>query len=113
MAVRWRALVIAALAVVATGCDRDEQSQSPTTQVVVALVRDAAAQVPPSDDPDTLPVVYVVSSADDGVAPKTQAANSRPLPKKTVAKKRSSRSPNRSRTTAMNHRKAMPAMGMQ
>jgi len=39
------------------------------------------------------------------------ATDSRSLPRKTVAKKRSSRSPIRLRTTAMSHRKAMPANG--
>ena len=39
------------------------------------------------------------------------ATNSRPLPRNTVAKNRSSRSPIRFRTTAMNHRNAMPANG--
>src|SRR6516165_5702467 len=39
------------------------------------------------------------------------ARNSRPLPKNTVAKNRSSRLPKRSRKTPMNHRKASPANG--
>src|SRR5271165_3826160 len=39
------------------------------------------------------------------------ARNTRPLPRKTVAKNRSSSSPRRSRNTAINHRKAMPANG--
>ena len=39
------------------------------------------------------------------------ATNSSPLPRNTVAKKRSSFSPMRSRTTPMNHRKAIPANG--
>ena len=39
------------------------------------------------------------------------ATNSRPLPRNTVAKKRSSWSPIRSRTTPRNHRNAMPANG--
>ena len=39
------------------------------------------------------------------------ARNKSPLPRKTVAKKRSSSSPNRSRSTLMNHKKAMPANG--
>ena len=72
--VRWRALAAVALAVGATACDRDEESQSPDAQVLVAVVRDAAEQAPPREDPDELPVVYVVSSADDGVEPKVQAA---------------------------------------
>src|SRR4029077_7318061 len=42
---------------------------------------------------------------------KSMARNRSPLPRKTVAKKRSSSSPNRSRTTPMNHKKAMPANG--
>jgi len=37
--------------------------------------------------------------------------NRRPLPRNTVAKKRSSRSPIRSRSTPRNHRNAIPANG--
>jgi len=43
----------------------------------------------------------------------SMATNSRPLPKNTVAKNRSSRSPIRSRTTPTNHKKAIPANGMR
>src|SRR5258708_19384868 len=39
------------------------------------------------------------------------ARNNKPLPKNTVAKKRSSSWPSRSRSTPMNHRKATPANG--
>ena len=42
---------------------------------------------------------------------KSMAMKRSPLPRKTVAKNRSSRSPIRSRMTPMNHRKAMPAKG--
>src|SRR6478752_9757677 len=42
---------------------------------------------------------------------KNMARNKSPLPKKTVAKKRSSSSPSRSRKTPMNHKNAMPAKG--
>ena len=47
------------------------------------------------------------------VAPDTKnmAMNSSPLPRNTVAKKRSSPCPMRSRSTPMNHRNAMPANG--
>jgi hypothetical protein len=38
----------------------------------------------------------------------SMARNKSPLPRKTVAKKRSSSSPNRSRSTPMNHKKAKP-----
>jgi Ulp1 family protease len=41
------------------------------------------------------------------------ATNSRPLPRNTVAKNRSSRWPIRSRTTPTNHKKAIPANGMR
>ena len=44
-------------------------------------------------------------------ATKSIAMKSRPLPRNTVAKKRSSASPTRSRTTPMNHRNAIPANG--
>ena len=40
------------------------------------------------------------------------ATNNKPLPRKTVEKKRSSRSPILSRTTPMNHRNAIPAKGI-
>ena len=48
--------------------------------------------------------------------PPATAANTRnrnPLPRKTVAKKRSSSSPRRSDSTPMNRKKAMPAKGRQ
>src|SRR6204780_482700 len=44
-------------------------------------------------------------------AAKSMATNNRPLPRKTVAKKRSSRAPTRSLTTPTNHRNAIPAKG--
>ena len=53
------------------------------------------------------------------MAPTTAAAtnsmprNRRPLPRNTVAKKRSSRRPSWSRMTPMNHRKAIPAKGIR
>ena len=42
---------------------------------------------------------------------KVTARNRSPLPRKTVVKKRSSFAPMRSRSTPMNHRKAIPAKG--
>ena len=48
---------------------------------------------------------------DFGVAEEIMATNNRPLPRNTVAKKRSSRSPIRSRSTPTNHRNAIPANG--
>ena len=48
---------------------------------------------------------------DFGVAEESMATNNRPLPRNTVAKKRSSCVPIRSRITPMNHRKAIPANG--
>ena len=44
-------------------------------------------------------------------AAKIIATNNSPLPRNTVAKKRSSRSPIRSLSTPMNHRNAIPANG--
>jgi len=44
---------------------------------------------------------------------KVIAMYSSPLPRKTVAKKRSSSAPRRLRTTAINHKKAMPANGIR
>ena len=44
-------------------------------------------------------------------ATNNMATNNRPLPRNTVAKKRSSRSPIRSRSTPTNHRNAIPANG--
>ena len=46
-------------------------------------------------------------------ATNSMATNSRPLPRNTVAKNRSSCAPIRSLITPMNHRKAMPANGMR
>jgi hypothetical protein len=47
--------------------------------------------------------------ANSPLATNSIATNNRPLPRNTVAKNRSSRSPIRLRTTPMNHRNAMPA----
>ena len=46
-------------------------------------------------------------------ATNSMPTNSRPLPRNTVAKKRSSCAPIRSLITPMNHRKAIPANGMR
>ena len=75
--------------------------------------------------PDPLDVVDVGAGRGElliallaAVPPETAAAtksmptNNRPLPRNTVAKNRSSRSPIRSRSTPMNHKKAMPANGI-
>ena len=53
----------------------------------------------------------VMSAPASAAAANSIARNNRPLPKKTVAKNRSSCSPRRSRNTPMNHRKAIPANG--
>ena len=52
-----------------------------------------------------------ITPPDTAAATNSMATNSRPLPRNTLAKNRSSRSPTRSRTTPMNQRKAMPANG--
>src|SRR4051794_36823653 len=46
-------------------------------------------------------------------ATNSMARNNKALPKKTVAKKRSSCCPSRSRSTPINHKKATPANGMR
>ena len=73
-AVSWRALGTVALVVGGTACDRDEQTASAAAQVLVTIVREAAEDTPPRPDPDQLPVVYVVSTAEDGIQPRVQAA---------------------------------------
>lgn len=68
---------VAAVLVAATGllaCDRDEKSQSPIAQVLTAIVRDAAGDLPPDEDPDALPVVYVISGTDEALPATAQAA---------------------------------------
>src|SRR6266516_2497070 len=52
-----------------------------------------------------------ISPPETAAATKSMPTNNRPLPRNTVAKNRSSRSPIRSRSTPMNHKKAMPANG--
>ena len=52
-----------------------------------------------------------ISAPARAAAANSIARNNRPLPRKTVAKNRSSWSPRRSRNTPMNQRKAIPANG--
>ena len=52
-----------------------------------------------------------ISPPAKAAAANSMATNSSPLPRNTEAKNRSSRCPIRSRTTPMNHKKAMPAKG--
>ena len=54
---------------------------------------------------------YLLQELDLTALAKSMATNNSPLPRNTVAKKRSSRCPMRSRTTPMNHRNAIPANG--
>lgn len=62
------------LAMVLLACDSDEKSQSPIAQVLTAIVRDAAGDLPPDEDPDSIPVVYVISGTDEGLPTTAQAA---------------------------------------
>jgi hypothetical protein len=73
-AVRCRLLAALSLATVLLACDADEKSQSPIAQVLTAIVRDAADQLPPGDDPEDLPVVYVISGTDASLPSTAQAA---------------------------------------
>lgn len=75
IAVRWRVLALVALVTTLAGvaCDRDEESQSPEAQVLIAIVRDAAAEQPAGDESEDLPVVYVVSATDEGLSAQVQA----------------------------------------
>ena len=59
----------------------------------------------PDDD------VFAMSASATAAATNSTLTNKMPLPRNTVAKKRSSRSPIRSRSTPINHRKAIPANG--
>ena len=58
-------------------------------------------------DPASMSIRLVVVTAPW----KSMSRNSSPLPRKTVENNRSSTGPSRSRTTPMNHRKAIPANG--
>jgi hypothetical protein len=60
-----------------------------------------------ADRSDTL----AISPPANAAPTNNMATNSSPLPKNTDAKNRSSRCPIRSRTTPMNHKKAIPANG--
>ena len=66
------------------------------------------ARVPAPGDPDE---ASAMSPPPTAAATNIKATNKKPLPRNTVAKKRSSRSPIRSRSTPMNHRNAIPANG--
>jgi hypothetical protein len=68
----------------------------------------ASSRVLLSGEPDD---ASAIRPPDTAAAANSMATNSRPLPRNAVAKKRSSRSPIRDRTTPMNQRKAMPANG--
>ena len=71
-----------------------------------------SAKVPASGGPDDRDAAANRPPA-TAAATNSMATNNRPLPRNTVAKNRSSRSPIRSRSTPMNQRKAMPANGMR
>jgi len=69
-----RASTAAAIALtMVTACDRDgEDEVSRAAQVYVAAVRSVAAEMP-LEDPDELPIVYVVSSGDRPIRGDVQA----------------------------------------
>lgn len=62
------------LAMAMLACDADEKSQSPIAQVLTAIVRSAADELPPREDPEELPVVYVISGTEQGLPATAQAA---------------------------------------
>lgn len=76
--VRGRTFVIAAVAagvLALVGCDDGTEAPSAAAQVVEAVVLDVAKGVPAdADDPDALPVVYVVSASDEPFSAQVQAA---------------------------------------
>lgn len=55
-------------------CDTDEKSQSPIAQVLTGIVRQAAGDLPPREDPEELPVVYVISGTEHSLPATAQAA---------------------------------------
>ena len=72
------------------------------------MTKRPSARVP---GPGGLEVASAIRPPAIAAATKSMATNNRPLPRNTVAKKRSSRSPIRSLSTPMNHRNAIPANG--
>jgi hypothetical protein len=69
-----------------------------------------SARVPATGGPED---VSAMSPPATAAATNIMATNNKPLPRNTVAKNRSSRSPILSLITPMNHKKAMPANGMR
>src|SRR6202050_1508359 len=70
-----------------------------------------STSVPDADEPDDLADSPAMIPPSMPAATKNMPTNSRPLPMKIVAKKRSSCRPPRSLITPRNHRKAIPANG--
>jgi hypothetical protein len=62
------------LAAIVPACSSDGEAHSPSTQILISVVRDAAHELPPGDDPEELPIVYVVSSTDEKFPADVQAA---------------------------------------
>ena len=90
------------------------QNRAPPHRDVHEAVGDVPAGCPCSGAQQAPAVVARACDQSPAVAAeaKSIAVKSRPLPRNTVAKKRSSASPTRSRTTPMNQRNAIPANGM-
>lgn len=58
-----------------TACDDGAKPPSTAAQIVEDVVRDAAGHVPPDpDDPEALPVVYVMSRSEEPFSARVQAA---------------------------------------
>jgi hypothetical protein len=69
------AAVLVAAALMAAGCrDGPDPTGVPADAVIVAVVRAVAGTAPQTTVPGPLPVVYVVSVAEDGVSAGVQAA---------------------------------------
>src|SRR5208282_4474598 len=73
-------------------------------RTIGGVMEKATKSLPPGLHPMMIPPATAAEA-------NSMARNKSPLPRKTVAKKRSSSSPRRSRSTPMNHQKAMPANG--
>lgn len=68
-------LAVGLSSVVGAGCDGSGDDEgSRDAQVYVATIRDVLARQPPPDDPDVLPVVYVVAVGETRIPADTQAA---------------------------------------
>lgn len=70
-----RSLLVGCIAAVSLlACDSGSEDQpSRAAQIYLATIRDVVAEQPPPDEPDQLPVVYVVAVGENTIAADVQA----------------------------------------